>query len=778
MPTSPVTPMSPLPQADIAGAKSFAELKGDLFFNEKRLGLLLKETLHGDMEQWLKEKDHARSDCRGGRLDHSVAGKMRGVWNEVKVVQAFDVEVGLRLGEERGGRATPAFAPGPAALGAAAALSPSAAPPPPPVAGPSRSGRPRPYLRLCATPRAANDEAAPPPPPVAGPSRSGRPRAGVATALRAASSPRRWRRCAAAGCADDGLVLRRRGGARRGGWGDGDGAAAAESAVAALLAARRRWRNPPPAAAVQLSKERGKRAAEGEGRRRRRRRVRRRAAPPRGSVRGGGTPPAAASGDCGGSDGARASSLRPVATTETAALIERIRELGSLLPAPIPHTVVWRFDDVDWDRRDVARHGGGAKETLLREIGELTRCLQEIGWSCSLQTIESSQSENAIKRRNNVSQWKLAAAQLETLKEQKLDRQRECIRDKGRIDRGVEYETRKHEGMRADFRDRRRGSDERLDALGKRQEELQRELHALALQFREVEGKLADLAAERIEAVTARVEVVEEEAQRVADFQEFLRFSNEHRGYVGETQAASERAARFINQLQRFLMNEQDYDEHDFHQTTRLLSELKVKALTELNQCYNDYHLGLMRQARQMESQIKKAEEEASRQQLLAEVSKETLNPEAKRHALMKDKSAIFRKLDFIRSNYLRKVKEELPADKVIELDDDIEWETLKKRDDHLDMREELIYPVEYQILDEREDIRDDEVNRQCKKGQGKVALALRREVAGAPVDAEPDPGDGPADLAVAAAEQHQKAQLEEAERQQAQRKETRPVAA
>eukprot|EP01062_Namystynia_karyoxenos_P065883 TRINITY_DN59932_c0_g1_i1.p1 TRINITY_DN59932_c0_g1~~TRINITY_DN59932_c0_g1_i1.p1 ORF type:complete len:728 (+),score=383.46 TRINITY_DN59932_c0_g1_i1:88-2271(+) len=593
------------------GGKTFAELKNELFFNEKRLALLLRGSLHPEIEYWLKEKSFARGDCKSEcescavRLDQSVAGKMRGVWNDVKVVQAFDVEVGLRD-----------------LLGSA-------------------------------------------------------------------------------------------------------------------------WYEKPS----------------------------------------------------------------PFATRDTAALIERIRELGSMLPGGDASEemrervgrLVGEFEALDWDRRDLARLSDAmqAKETLLREISELMKCLQELGWNCSvheakreelrrkvkkadkdgevsraqqyqkeqldvveghmqlllfkLQTIESSQSENAIKRRNNVSQWKLAAAQLETLKEQKLERQRECLRDKGRLTRGKEYEARKHDRKRAEFKDRRREVDERCERLAARQDELQQHLDELARQFREVETQLVTLCDDRMEAVTARVDVVEEEAQRVADYQEFCRFVDEHLRIVDHTATASGQAARVINELQRFLMNEQDYDEHDFYQTTRLLSDLKHKALVDLNHCYNDYHSGSMRNARLIENQIKKAEDEAARQQLLAEVSKETLNPEAKRHItaareeiarreeLLREKGAIMRKLEFIKSNYLRKVKEELPPEQIVEVDDDIEYETLQKRADLLDMREELIYPVEYQILDEREDIaamadkargeREADANRQVRKGEGRMAILLRKEV-------------------------------------------------
>ena len=593
------------------GGPTFAELKHDLFFTERRLMLLLETMFHPEIIQWVNEKMFVRSKCKEectgciSRLEASVNGKMRGIWNEVKIVQAFDVEVDLRF---------------------------------------------------------------------------------------------------LVGC---------------------------------------EWY------------ER--------------------------SLHG--------------------------ATREVTQLISRIRELGSLIVGNEENTpeiekvnsLLRRFEAVDWSCHDIARLSEAlkAKEKLLLEVSELTRSLQEIGWSCSiheakkeearrkaktaqeegeielaaqftqeetdvsealmqlllfkLQTTESSQAENTLKRRNNVSQWKLAAAQLETLKEQKIIRQHECIRDNGRIKRGLAYELGKHEVSREDFKRRKKQYDDKLSYLNEKQDRLMSELSELCNQFKQVEVELSSIATERVEAVQASVEIVEAEAQRVADYQEFVRYANEHSSYVEATSNMAEEGSCVINSLQRFLMNEQDYDEHDFYQTTRGLNVTKLKTLKQLNICYTDYCAGVMKVVRQYDSKIRQLDEEVTRQQLLAECSRETLNPEAKRfvtsarqHLQERDelsliRNGIVRKIIFMRDNYFKKVKEDLPSHEVVEPDDDIAFELLHKRDELLTMREELLYPIHNHILDEREDINllsgkfkeelEEGTNRQVKKGEGLAAMRLRKQV-------------------------------------------------
>ena len=460
-------------------------------------------------------------------------------------------------------------------------------------------------------------------------------------------------------------------------------------------------------------------------------------------------------------------------TQDAAHLINRIRELGLLVPgneSRIPPAedvarLTSQFKAIDWSVQDMERFSEAlkAKERLLLEVSELTKTLHEVAWGCSiheahkeelrrkareseehgemdmyaqftqeeidasealmqlllfkLQTTESSQAENTLKRRNNVSQWKLAAAQLETLKEHKVERQSECLRDKERIARGLQYEAKRDEDAREDFNKRKKQFEDRLAYLNRNQDELAVDLEELCEKFKVIEDKLASLTGHREEAIKARVEMIETEMQRVADYQEFVECAKKHISYVDSTQRMADESAALIGSLQRFLMNEQEYDGHDFHETTKLLHDTKQQTLRQLNVCYVDYCTRVMRVSLQLDVQIRETEQEASRYQMQAECRKETLNPEAKRYvvaakevllkreALRTQRSAILSKLDFVKNNYLKKVKEELPQHEIVEPDQEIEEMLLNRRDDLLTMREQLVHSAERQILDEREDI-------------------------------------------------------------------------
>ena len=508
---------------------------------------------------------------------------------------------------------------------------------------------------------------------------------------------------------------------------------------------------------------------------------------------------------------------RPAATQEAAKLIERIRELGLLVPGNERHApsaknvanLIERFESIDWSVQDMARFSEAlrAKEKLLLEVSELTKTLQEVGWGCSihetkkeelrrlarqaecrgevdmfsqyaheevevsealmqlllfkLQTTESSQAENTLKRRNNVSQWKLAAAQLETLKEHKHERQAECLRDKERVKRGLAYEATKDEEAREDFNKRKKLFADRLAYLNRTQDELACVLQELCEKFKDVEEKLADLTWQREEAIQARVDMIETEQQRVADYEEFVQFAKKHTSYVDETQRMAEESAELINCLQKFLMNEQEYDEHDFHETTKLLHDTKVQTLRQLNVCYIDYCTRVTRIARQLDAQIREVDAEGRRHQMMAECFKETLNPEAKRHVmqakevlckreqLLSTRNTLLSKIDFIRTNYLSKVKEELPAHEVVEVGAELEEELLNRRDDLLTMRESVAYSQEHSILDEKEAIlamsdrvreeQESGANRLVKKLRGRTADAAAAADAATPAAPTPD---------------------------------------
>ncbi|KAJ9465920.1 flagellar rod protein [Diplonema papillatum] len=418
------------------------------------------------------------------------------------------------------------------------------------------------------------------------------------------------------------------------------------------------------------------------------------------------------------------------AIKEVADLMARIRQLSTQVPhdaaaaaGPSEERTTElqsMYLSIDWCTQDVSRLAESlrAKEKLLLGVSELTKALREIGWSCSLheakreehrrkakaaedagevdmyqtyaqreideieallqlllfklQTTESSEAENILKRRNNVSQWKLAAARLETLKEKKLERRMECVRDKGRAERGLKYEAAKHAELREDFKRRKKLSDDVMESLDKAQDTLTAELESMAQRVKTIEEQLTGLAKKREGAVTASVEIVEAEAQRVADYQEFVRYVTQHAACLENTQKMAEDSASLLSSLQLFLMDEQEYDEHDFHQTTHLLKDTKKNTVKQLSTCYANYAKRVSKLLSQVDAKIRIVEAEAANHQMKAECHKETLNPEAKRfvnavrdklrerEALQEERAALVRKLEFVRVNFYKKVEDEL----------------------------------------------------------------------------------------------------------------------
>eukprot|EP01063_Lacrimia_lanifica_P016236 TRINITY_DN2283_c0_g1_i1.p1 TRINITY_DN2283_c0_g1~~TRINITY_DN2283_c0_g1_i1.p1 ORF type:complete len:738 (+),score=277.67 TRINITY_DN2283_c0_g1_i1:101-2215(+) len=485
-------------------------------------------------------------------------------------------------------------------------------------------------------------------------------------------------------------------------------------------------------------------------------------------------------------------------------ILAKIRELCLAVPGKIRDGVLSQdalqslvddFERLDWSDKDMSlfEEAFKSREQLLSEVSELSKSLQEVDWQCSiqevqkeelrrkgrdaaekgemelfeshcqeeisvsealmqlflfkLQQIESSQAENHVKLRSNVSNWKLAAAQLEYLKEKKADLTVQCQRDEGRLARGLDLEKQKDEKLHQDFCKRKEDIENRLHELDHTQDELAEELQDLVQKYKVVEEKLVALVGEREKAITTRVDMIETEMQRVADYEEFVVHAKQHNEYVRQTREMAEEAETVIARLQGYLMDRETYAEHDFHTTSKLIENSKKATLKQLNHCYVDYCRNMARLGRRMDAKIRQTEEEATRNQVTAECLKETLNPEAKKFVTiahdmfekvqsLKDiKAKLESKVEFGRETYLQKVKEGLPEHEVDEAEDEMEDEALNRRDRLLAMREELEYQkTDNALLDEKEALvitaeRISDEKQEKRERKESAAARLRQQV-------------------------------------------------
>lgn len=92
------TKTSPTPNMSV----NFDQLTKDLFFHEKRLGLLLRQRIAEGIKLIINETAQIRCECKAEcervakAMDGAVVDKkMRGIWNDIKVVGEFDVELDL-----------------------------------------------------------------------------------------------------------------------------------------------------------------------------------------------------------------------------------------------------------------------------------------------------------------------------------------------------------------------------------------------------------------------------------------------------------------------------------------------------------------------------------------------------------------------------------------------------------------------------------------------------------------------------------------------------------
>eukprot|EP00667_Euglena_gracilis_P003523 EG_transcript_3532 len=369
-------------------------------------------------------------------------------------------------------------------------------------------------------------------------------------------------------------------------------------------------------------------------------------------------------------------------------LLERVRTLMQAVPSAQATSsvdaaaVFAEVEGVEWSRSDVAKltDALSKKFHLLQTLDLLSRDLQGMEWGLSRLQVRKEEltrrfekatedgnvavstevlydclalHEDLLKmcddkirrlgeglarcteeRQNRLAEWKKGAALLEVLKESKVAKQDQCHSDLSKLRHGMEYEAQKALEAQAAFQRELTQNTTQLEALRQDTEATGQRMQQLVQQFIMEETHLKEVANRRAHVIQSRVTTVVNEAQRVADFEEFLTLCKQHEASLHETLTLNLAAVEALSTVQLYLTGTNNFVEQDFGHTRHLLTESTTNAHRQLQQLHHDMFRDASALQRRLERTVADLDAELVRQEMLAEECRETLNPRAKQHVM------------------------------------------------------------------------------------------------------------------------------------------------
>eukprot|EP00906_Rhabdomonas_costata_P023803 RCo034284 len=315
--------------------------------------------------------------------------------------------------------------------------------------------------------------------------------------------------------------------------------------------------------------------------------------------------------------------------------------------------------------------------------------------------------------------WKLGAATLEVLKEAKMSRIQVCEQDLEKLRRGMEFEAKQRQTSRAATQQDLTENHAAFTRLSAELDQASQQLVDLAEQFVQAEARLRALSTGRKVLVTERLDLIAQEAQLSADFEEFLTSCHTHEENLQATIANIRSSADALEALQEYSAGSTSFLGQNFSEVTGQLHAIRESCLLEIHavqsEYYRDYHAIL----RGLDAQQKKIETSMVDLEIQAERMREVLNPMAKkfvdevrklqadRAAIEQEREALGRRVAATEQKYFAKVRDEmaelkLPSDPPVE---DVEWRGLTRREELADYRDTLQeHPVD-RVLVDRDDL-------------------------------------------------------------------------
>eukprot|EP00668_Euglena_longa_P033368 GGOE01042927.1.p1 GENE.GGOE01042927.1~~GGOE01042927.1.p1 ORF type:complete len:739 (+),score=298.67 GGOE01042927.1:171-2219(+) len=369
-------------------------------------------------------------------------------------------------------------------------------------------------------------------------------------------------------------------------------------------------------------------------------------------------------------------------------LLERVRTLMQAVPSAQATanvdaaSVFAEVEGVEWSRSDVAKltDALNKKFHLLQTLDLLSRDLQGMEWGLSRLQVKKEEltrrftkatedgnvavstevlydclalhedllrmcddkirrlAEGLVKcteeRQSRLNEWKKGAALLEVLKESKVAKQDQCYSDLSKLQHGIEYEAQRAMDVQATFQQELLQNTAKLEALRQDTEATSQRMQQLVQQFMKEEVHLKELASQRAHVVQSRVTAVINEAQRVANFEEFLTLCKQHEASLQETLMLNRSAVEALSTVQLYLTGTNNFVEQDFGHTRHLLTESMSNAHRQLLQLHYDMFRDASDLQRRLEHTVADLDTELVRQEMLAEECRETLNPRAKQHVM------------------------------------------------------------------------------------------------------------------------------------------------
>lgn len=327
-------------------------------------------------------------------------------------------------------------------------------------------------------------------------------------------------------------------------------------------------------------------------------------------------------------------------------------------------------------------------------------------------TIDSSVDSNITKKRSNLALFQEGTAVLSCIRNDKERIVGVCRSDIARIQRGLEYD----EKMRSDSRSLAmlQESTANLEQLDARQALLSEHLERIAKELHDVEQAIIDLGNARHQAMRDHMDLLESRRHLNSDTNEKIRFAEQYRANLETTLQQNERSIKALTTLEKLLLKQTSFDEYDFQATTKRLQTMQRRVAVELNRALNEYEAAGAELVRRMSAQLKITAEEADKNEVEAEVRKETFDPLAKKYVTRakdfgsrRDKIAtecrsIQEAVQAEREAIMAKIAKHLEPSEIVDNREATMLLSAARTEELLDFRQELITPPDVAILDER----------------------------------------------------------------------------
>ena len=365
-------------------------------------------------------------------------------------------------------------------------------------------------------------------------------------------------------------------------------------------------------------------------------------------------------------------------------------------------------------------------EERAREDGEMAVCDSIIREKLQIEAqimnglleecnrIAQAEETNITKRRSNIAVFQGASAMLEVLKSEKAEFVAGCKRDQARIERGVQYEDRATGSNRRKTREELDRSMSKIKALDDRQEKLSNRLLEIFKDFQETEQALEKVGVERAKAVAEHVELVEDSRHIMSDMIELTKWANVQAENLKKTHEEYQRGLHGLAALDQVLLQKQGFDKYDFNATGRRLQSMMHNAALRLNKTLNDYEAQAADLMRRQNAQLKQLDEEIDVAECEVELHKDVFAPETKKYVLRarqlhEQRDAIAKDLDNLAANLeqmknmcMDTVCKHLSQQEIERVEERTAMEALQRREDLVDMRQQLLQPKENDIHGER----------------------------------------------------------------------------